>query len=62
MRCFDSSDVIHVKGRVDPIEDIEIINLELILADLASCENSLGKIEKQLKTKKERPPTMCSKR
>lgn len=57
VRCFDSSDIIHVKGRVDPIEDIEIINLELILADLASCENSLGKIEKQLKTKKELQPS-----
>lgn len=53
VRCFESSDVIHVKGRVNPVEDIEIINLELILADLASCENSMAKIEKQLKTKKE---------
>ncbi len=57
VRCFESSDVIHVKGRVDPIEDIEIINLELVLADLASCENSVTKIEKQLKTKKELQPT-----
>lgn len=57
VRCFESSDVIHVKGRVNPIEDIEIINLELILADLASCENSAAKIEKQLKTKKELQPT-----
>ncbi len=57
VRCFESSDVIHVKGRVNPIEDIEIINLELILADLASCENSIGKLEKQVKTKKELQPT-----
>lgn len=57
VRCFDSADTIHVMGRVDPIEDIEIINLELILADLASCENSLSKIEKQLKTKRELQPT-----
>lgn len=56
VRCFDSSDIIHVKGRIDPIQDIEIINLELILADLASCENSLARIEKQLKTKKELQP------
>ncbi|MBS0654862.1 MAG: redox-regulated ATPase YchF [Verrucomicrobia bacterium] len=60
VRCFDSSDVIHVKGRVDPIEDIEIINLELILADLASCENSLAKVEKQLKTKKELQPVAAA--
>lgn len=57
VRCFESSDVIHVKGRVDPIEDIEIINLELVLADLASCDNSVSKIEKQLKTKKDLQPT-----
>jgi GTP-binding protein YchF len=56
VRCFDSSDIIHVKGRVNPIEDIEIINLELILADQASCENIISKIEKQLKTKKELEP------
>lgn len=56
VRCFDSSDVIHVKGRIHPTEDIEIINLELILADLASCEASLSKIEKQLKTRKELIP------
>lgn len=53
VRCFDSDDIIHVKGRIDPINDIEIINLELILADLASCENSLSRLEKQLKTKKD---------
>lgn len=56
VRCFESSDVIHVKGRVDPIEDIEIINLELILSDLATCESNIAKIEKQLKTKKELVP------
>ena len=56
VRCFDSSDVIHVKGRINPIEDIEIINLELILADLAMCEASIAKIEKQLKLKKELIP------
>ena len=57
VRCFESSDVIHVKGRVDPIGDIKIINLELILADLSSCENSITKLEKQIKTKKELKPT-----
>lgn len=56
VRCFESSDVIHVRGRMNPIEDIEIINLELILADLASCEANCQKVEKQLKTKKELIP------
>lgn len=60
VRCFDSSDIIHVKGRIDPIEDIEIINLELILADLASCENSVARLEKQLKTKKELQPVAAA--
>ena len=53
VRCFESSDVIHVRGRVNPIEDIEIINLELILSDLASIESSIVKVEKQVKGKKE---------
>lgn len=55
VRCFEG-DVIHVKGRVDPIDDVEIITLELVLSDLASCENSLAKVEKQLKTKKDLQP------
>lgn len=53
VRCFDSSDIIHVAGKVDPIHDIEIINLELRLADLQMIENILGRLEKQAKTKKE---------
>ena len=36
VRCFENSDIIHVEGQVDPIRDVEIINLELILADLES--------------------------
>ena len=58
VRCFESSDVIHVKGRVNPIEYIEIINLELILADLGTVENSLARVEKQAKTKKDLVPTV----
>lgn len=53
VRCFESSDIVHVAGKVDPIEDIEIINLELRLADLQMVENTLGRLEKQAKTKKE---------
>lgn len=63
VRCFESSDVIHVAGKVDPIEDIEIINLELRLADLQMIENVVGRLEKQVKTKKELAPTIaCLKR
>ncbi|MGN1296095.1 MAG: redox-regulated ATPase YchF [Bacilli bacterium] len=51
VRCFENSDIIHVNGRVDPIDDIQTINLELILADLAVVENRIPKIEKKAKTK-----------
>lgn len=53
VRCFEDSDVIHVEGKIDPIADIEVINTELILADLQMAENVLAKLEKQVKTKKE---------
>ena len=53
VRCFESEDVVHVSGKVDPIQDIEIINLELLLADLQMVENSLQRLEKQMKGKKE---------
>lgn len=56
VRCFDSDDVIHVSGTVDPIRDIEIINLELNFSDLQMVENVLTRIEKQLKSKKELGP------
>lgn len=53
VRCFEGGDVIHVAGKVDPIADIEVINLELILSDLQMIENIIKKLEKQIKTKKE---------
>ena len=56
VRCFENDDVVHVAGRVDPLRDIEIINLELILADMQMAENVLIKVEKQLKGKKELGP------
>lgn len=58
VRCFDSSDIVHVSGKVDPIRDIEVINLELILADLQSAENIYTRVEKQAKGKKEMAPTL----
>ena len=56
VRCFEEGDVIHVSGKVDPIDDIEVINLELVLADLQMIENIAQKMEKQLKSKKEFQP------
>lgn len=57
VRCFESEDIIHVSGRVHPIEDIETINLELALADLQTTQNILARLEKQIKGKKELLPT-----
>ena len=50
VRCFDDENTIHVSGKVNPIEDIETINTELALADLASVEKRQAKISKQAKT------------
>lgn len=49
VRCFDDSNVTHVEGGVNPIRDIEIINVELILADLEVVENRLSRISKKAK-------------
>ncbi|HSX03179.1 MAG TPA: redox-regulated ATPase YchF [Rhabdochlamydiaceae bacterium] len=59
VRCFEDDEVIHVRGKVDPLGDIQVINLELILSDLQMVENVSGKLEKQLKTKKELIPIVA---
>jgi len=53
VRCFEEEKVIHVAGTIDPLLDIEVINLELSLADLQMAENIYRKMEKQAKGKKE---------
>lgn len=53
VRCFDDDDIIHVSGSVDPTRDIEIINLELALADLAQVEKRLEKARKQARSSKD---------
>lgn len=47
VRCFEDSNIIHVEGAVDPIRDIEIINVELMLADIEVIDNRLGRIGKK---------------
>ncbi len=49
VRCFDDENVIHVDGTVDPVRDAEVINLELLFADLAQVENRLAKVAKDKK-------------
>ena len=47
VRCFEDSNIIHVDGNVDPIRDVEVINVELMLADLEVVENRIGRIGKK---------------
>jgi len=54
VRCFEDENITHVEGKCDPIRDIEIINLELILADLEIIENRLAKITKKAETTKDK--------
>lgn len=53
VRCFDNDDIIHVAGSVDPARDMEIINLELIFADLGQCEKRIERARKDARQKKE---------
>lgn len=52
VRCFDDKNIIHVDGNVDPIRDIEVINLELIFSDLEIIDNRINKIAKKAQTSK----------
>lgn len=46
VRCFENDDIVHVAGQVDPISDIEIINMELVFADMESLEKAVAKQQK----------------
>ena len=50
VRCFEDPNVIHVAGKVDPKADIEVVEAELMLADLDAIEKRLFKSEKMVKT------------
>ena len=52
VRCFEDSNIVHVDGNINPIRDIETINLELIFADLETVEKRLDKANKMLKADK----------
>lgn len=53
VRCFEDSNIIHVDGSIDPIRDIEVINMELIFADLETLEKRLSKVKHQMNNDKE---------
>lgn len=52
VRCFEDSNIVHVDGSVDPLRDIETINLELIFADIETVDKKLDKARKNLKADK----------
>ena len=58
VRVFADDDVVHVDGRVDPQSDIEIIETELILADMQTLERALPRLEKEARTHKDRKPVL----
>jgi GTP-binding protein YchF len=53
VRCFDDDDIIHVSGSVDPARDVEVINLELGLADLDQIDRRIDRSRKQARTSKD---------
>lgn len=50
IRCFEDDDIIHVAGKIDPLDDIEVINTELMLADIDSLERALLKVGKDARS------------
>ncbi|MBE9550096.1 MAG: redox-regulated ATPase YchF [Proteobacteria bacterium] len=50
VRCFENDDVVHVEGKVDPLSDIETIDIELILADLEAVERALLRVQKMARS------------
>ena len=60
VRAFADSDVVHVAGKVDPKDDLETINTELILADLQTLEKAIPRYEKEVKGKKMEPDVLAA--
>lgn len=58
VRCFDDDNIIHVDGSVDPLRDIDVINLELIFSDLEQVEKRISKLDKQAKANKSLRPEL----
>lgn len=59
-RAFADADVVHVTGRVDPVEDIETIHTELALADLQTLEKVVPRLEKEVRAKKADPAELAA--
>lgn len=50
VRCFENDDVVHVEGKIDPVDDIEVIHTELLLSDIEAVEKALLRIQKTAKS------------
>lgn len=60
VRSFDDSDVVHVDGKISPIDDIETINTELILADLQTLEKAIPRLEKEARLNKDNAENLAA--
>lgn len=60
VRCFDNDDVVHVSNKIDPLDDINVIQLELVLADLQTVEGLIPKVDKQMRGNPEMAPTVAA--
>lgn len=58
VRCFKNDSIVHIHGEIDPASDIEVINIELILADLQQLEKKIDKLKKQAKGDKKLGPML----
>jgi len=58
VRVFADDDVIHVDGKIDPIADMSVIETELIIADLQTLEKAIPRLEKEVRTQKDRTPVL----
>jgi len=58
VRCFDDENVIHVASKVDPRDDIEVINVELMLADLQQLESKIDRLTRQVRGEKKLQPVL----
>jgi GTP-binding protein YchF len=58
VRCFEDDDIVHVAGKINPLDDIEVINLELIFADIASLEKRIERTTKAARADKKVEPEL----
>jgi GTP-binding protein YchF len=58
VRCFVDEDITHVSGKIDPLDDISVINLELIMADLATLEKRIDRVGRAAKSDKKLEPEL----